>query len=139
MAGASRCGSWAARSALFGVLVMLFVFGMPFAGLRIPSELAPQEDRAMVRIFVTAPEGSSIQYLDRQLRQVEEIAMAEVENGNARRVITRIGRFRPQRRREHGHASSSRSISGTSATRAPARSPTGCASARRASPARAST
>ncbi len=72
---------------------MLFVFGIPFQGLRIPSELAPQEDRAMIRIFVTAPEGSSITYLDRQLRQVEEIAMAEVENGNARRVNVRTGGF----------------------------------------------
>ena len=79
--------------ALFGVLVMLFVVGLPFSGLRIASELAPQEDRAMIRIFVTAPEGSSIGYLDRQLRQVEEIAMAEVENGNARRVNVRTGGF----------------------------------------------
>ncbi len=29
--------------------------GFPFSGLRIASELAPQEDRAMIRIFVTAP------------------------------------------------------------------------------------
>jgi multidrug efflux pump len=79
--------------ALFALLVMMFIFGLPFSGLRIPSELAPQEDRAMIRIFVTAPEGSSIQYLDRQLRQVEEIAMAEVENGNARRVNVRTGGF----------------------------------------------
>ncbi len=79
--------------ALFTVLVLLFVFGIPFSGLRIPSELAPQEDRAMIRIFVTAPEGSSINYLDRQLRQVEEISMAEVENGNARRVNVRTGGF----------------------------------------------
>ncbi len=78
---------------LFGVLVMLFLVGFPFSGLRIPSELAPQEDRAMIRIFVTAPEGSSINYLDRQLRQVEDIAMAEVENGNARRVNVRTGGF----------------------------------------------
>jgi multidrug efflux pump len=79
--------------ALFGLLVTLFVVGFPFSGLRIPSELAPQEDRAMIRIFVTAPEGASIGYLDRQLRQVEEISMAEVENGNARRVNTRTGGF----------------------------------------------
>ena len=79
--------------ALFGLMVMLFVVGLPFSGLRIASELAPQEDRAMIRIFVTAPEGSSIGYLDRQLRQVEEIAMAEVENGNARRVNVRTGGF----------------------------------------------
>jgi multidrug efflux pump len=79
--------------ALFAVLVTLFVVGLPFAGLRIPTELAPQEDRAMIRIFVTAPEGSSITYLDRQLRQVEEISMAEVANGNARRVNVRTGGF----------------------------------------------
>src|SRR5688572_9453948 len=79
--------------ALFGVMVMLFVVGFPISGLRLPTELAPQEDRGMVQIFVTAPEGSSIQYLDRQLRQVEEISMAEVENGNARRVNTRTGGF----------------------------------------------
>lgn len=79
--------------ALFGLLVMLFVAGLPFSGLRINTELAPQEDRAMIRIAVTAPEGSSINYLDRQLRQVEEIAMAEVANGNARRVNVRTGGF----------------------------------------------
>jgi multidrug efflux pump len=78
---------------LFGVLVTLFLVGFPFSGLRIASELAPQEDRAMIRIFVTAPEGSSITYLDRQLRQVEEVSMAEVENGNARRVNVRTGGF----------------------------------------------
>jgi multidrug efflux pump len=78
---------------LFGVLVMVFIVGFPFSGLRLPSELAPQEDRGMVQIFITAPEGSSIQYLDRQLREVEQIAMDEVENGNARRVLTRSGGF----------------------------------------------
>ncbi|HTU66249.1 MAG TPA: efflux RND transporter permease subunit [Steroidobacteraceae bacterium] len=79
--------------AIFGVLVLLLVKGWPFPGLRIATELAPQEDRAFVRIFITAPEGSSIQYLDRQLRQVEAIAMDEVANGNARRVNVRTGGF----------------------------------------------
>jgi multidrug efflux pump len=77
----------------FGVLLMLLVFGWPTDALRIQSELAPQEDRGMIRIFITAPEGSSVQYLDRQLRQVEAIAMEEVENGNARRVNARSGGF----------------------------------------------
>src|SRR5205085_5237338 len=86
---------WIVASALglFGVLLVLFIVGWPFSGLRIPSELAPQEDRGMVQIFVTAPEGSSIQYTDRQLREVEAIAMDEVRNGNARRVLTRSGGF----------------------------------------------
>src|SRR4051812_41314726 len=40
---------------LFGLLVMLLVIGWPLSSLRIPTELAPQEDRAFVRIFITAP------------------------------------------------------------------------------------
>ena len=38
--------------ALFGVLLLVFVLGIPFASLRLPTELAPQEDRAFVRIFL---------------------------------------------------------------------------------------
>ena len=78
---------------LFTVVLLLLVLGWPFSGLKLSNELTPQEDRGFVRIFVTAPEGSSIAYMDRQLRQVEEIAQDEVERGNARRVITRTGGF----------------------------------------------
>jgi multidrug efflux pump len=79
--------------ALFGLLVVLLARGWPFEALRIPTELAPQEDRAFVRIFITAPEGSSIAYMDRQLRQIEAVAQEEVANGNAKRVNVRTGGF----------------------------------------------
>ncbi len=59
----------------------------------LPSEYAPQEDRAMVQIILTAPEGASLSYLDRYLRQVEAVAAEEVRNGNARRVLTRSGNW----------------------------------------------
>ncbi len=79
--------------ALFAAMVLLLMEGIPFPGLKLSTELAPQEDRAFVRIFVTAPEGSSLAYMDRQLRTVEEIAMDEVARGNAKRVSTRSGGF----------------------------------------------
>ena len=78
---------------LFGLVLFVLALGWPFSGLKLSSELTPQEDRGFVRIFVTAPEGSSIAYMDRQLRQVEEIANDEVVRGNAKRVITRTGGF----------------------------------------------
>jgi len=78
---------------LFAVVLLVLALGWPFAGLRLSSELTPQEDRGFVRVFVTAPEGSSIAYMDRQLRQVEEVADDEVKRGNAKRVITRTGGF----------------------------------------------
>jgi multidrug efflux pump len=78
---------------MFAVVLLVLALGVPFSGLKLSSELTPQEDRGFVRIFVTAPEGSSIAYMDRQLRQVEEVAQEEVERGNAKRVITRTGGF----------------------------------------------
>jgi multidrug efflux pump len=78
---------------LFAVVLLVLALGLPFSGLKLSSELTPQEDRGFVRIFVTAPEGASIAYMDRQLRQVEEVAQDEVTRGNAKRVITRTGGF----------------------------------------------
>jgi multidrug efflux pump len=57
----------------------------------LPSEYAPTEDRAMIQIMVTAPEGATIQYLDRYMQKVESIAMEEVHNGNAPRILLRGG------------------------------------------------
>lgn len=59
----------------------------------LPSEYSPSEDRQRVMILLTAPEGSSLQYMERYLKQVERIAMAEVEKGNARRILARLGNF----------------------------------------------
>jgi multidrug efflux pump len=57
----------------------------------LPTEYVPSEDRAMVQIIVTAPEGSSLQYLDRYLRQVEAIVNEEIKQGNALRMLARSG------------------------------------------------
>ncbi|HKU13444.1 MAG TPA: efflux RND transporter permease subunit [Steroidobacteraceae bacterium] len=57
----------------------------------LPSEYAPSEDRQRVVIMLTAPEGSSLAYMQRHLQEIERIAMSEVQKGNARRVQARIG------------------------------------------------
>ncbi|MFZ9708728.1 MAG: efflux RND transporter permease subunit [Steroidobacteraceae bacterium] len=72
-------------------VVALFVFGQPVSWLKLQQEFAPPEDRAMMPVIVTAPEGASLANLDRYLRQLEEILAAEVEAGNVRRLITRSG------------------------------------------------
>jgi multidrug efflux pump len=61
--------------------------------LTLKQEYAPTEDRATVQTVVVAPEGSSLAYVDRYLRRVEQIADEEVKNGNARRTLTRSGNF----------------------------------------------
>ncbi len=56
----------AAGSALVAVLIVL-----TFQLKLIPSEQVPSEDRGFLINFVRAPEGSTIDYTDRYLRQVE--------------------------------------------------------------------
>ena len=78
------------------VVILLLLVGWPWNGLRLPQEFAPAEDRGRIQVFVNGPEGASLQYTQRQLSQVTEIARDEVERGNATRVITRTGNFNRQ-------------------------------------------
>src|SRR5690606_20285583 len=47
-------------------------------GLRVPSELAPAEDRGRFFVMVDAPEGAGFDYTVGQMRQVEEIILRQV-------------------------------------------------------------
>jgi len=78
------------------LMISLLVAGWPWSGMRLPSELAPREDRGRVQIIVLGPEGSTVEYIERQLDQVAAIAFDEVERGNAARVIRRTGNFNNQ-------------------------------------------
>lgn len=86
------------RTALKSPAVVGFL-GLGTLGLAVilfrllPTEYAPAEDRQRIMIMLTAPEGSSLQYVDRYLRQVEAVVMEEVRAGNARRMLTRVGGF----------------------------------------------
>lgn len=80
-------------AALTVVLVSLLVVGKPWGGVKLPQEFAPMEDRGMIPVLISAPEGSSLAHLDRYISEVESILLPEVEAGNARRIIARSGAF----------------------------------------------
>ena len=82
-----------AASAFTALIVALMIAGQPVPWLKLPVTFAPIEDRAMLFARLTAPEGSSLAYLDRHMRELETIMTDEVERGNAKRVITRSGGF----------------------------------------------
>ena len=86
--------SFAGLSALAAILLLMV--GWPWNGMRLAQEFAPAEDRGRVQIFVNGPEGASLQYTQRHLREVTAIAQDEVARGNATRVITRTGNFNRQ-------------------------------------------
>ncbi len=56
----------------------------------LPSELAPAEDRGMMYIGMTGPEGATLEYMDRHARMLEDILMAEVADGEVVRAIVRV-------------------------------------------------
>jgi multidrug efflux pump len=56
----------------------------------LPMELAPTEDRGFLIVGLNGPEGASLDYMDRQLRQVEEIVARERATGEVVRFNGRI-------------------------------------------------
>ena len=94
----SRMYEASLRRALAAPLIVVvagaLAIGLAFVLFKdLPSEYTPTEDRQRVFIRVTAPEGSSLQYLDRYLRQVEEVVQEEVERGTVRRFNSRAPTF----------------------------------------------
>ena len=71
---------------LFGVVAaLLFV--------RVPSELAPAEDRGRFFVMVDGPEGAGFDYTVSQVQQVERIVLGEVGEGKAiQRANSRVPR-----------------------------------------------
>ncbi|MBT8058038.1 MAG: efflux RND transporter permease subunit [Gammaproteobacteria bacterium] len=58
---------------------------------RLPTEYAPAEDRGAFFILLRAPEGASLEYMDRYARQMEGILLDEVgDSESVRRFLTRL-------------------------------------------------
>lgn len=77
---------WAA----VGTLVLLSVLAA-WLMHRLPAEYAPSEDRGAFFVMLRAPEGASLQYMDRYTREMESILMEEVGGSDdVRRFITRL-------------------------------------------------
>ncbi len=71
-----------------GMLVLASGAAMLFRS--IPSELAPSEDRGMIFYALTAPEGSSLEYMDRHARASEDVVARERATGDVIRGLMRI-------------------------------------------------
>jgi multidrug efflux pump len=59
---------WVSIVILIGSLVIIW---LTYKG--IPSELAPLDDRSLLRLSVTAPEGASYEYMDRYMNKVSQL------------------------------------------------------------------
>lgn len=60
------------------VIILFCVGGIYYFYKTIPSELAPLEDRSQFRLSVTAPEGSSFQFMDQYLEKLTNLVLDSV-------------------------------------------------------------
>jgi len=59
--------------------------------LTLPTEYAPTEDRGAFSIMLRAPEGASLEYMDRYAREMETILLEEIgDSESVRRFLTRL-------------------------------------------------
>ncbi len=75
------------------VLLAAALFGAASVGLylSLPKELTPLEDRGVIFIPVTGPQGSTVAYSDRQAQRVEQAVDPLLANGTADRIFAIVG------------------------------------------------
>jgi multidrug efflux pump len=85
------------EAALRHVLAVALVFAAGIGGLvwlfgQIPDEYSPKEDRGVFYIMVTAPEGSTYEYIAAYMTEIERRLMPLVESGEISRMLVRAPR-----------------------------------------------
>src|SRR5690554_701659 len=77
-----------------GLLLGIGLAGLVLATVifpRLPQELAPTEDRGVIIIPTKAPRGSTADYTEHHVRQIEERLMPYLEEGTAERLLSIVG------------------------------------------------
>ncbi|MBX4905927.1 MULTISPECIES: efflux RND transporter permease subunit [Rhizobium] len=92
----ARCYKWALHGCLNAPFVVILV-SMIFAGAAliafstVKSELTPEEDRSLVMMRLTTPQGSSLEYTRDKMQLVEEYLQPLVDSGDIRNVFSISG------------------------------------------------
>ena len=77
------------------LLVIAVAVGVTAAGfwiyLTLPSELTPIEDRGVVFIPLTAPQGSTVAYMDARSQEAEALAAPFIQSGDVTSVYAIVG------------------------------------------------
>ncbi len=77
------------RNAVVGLAVVVFLGGLALL-FTFPSESTPADDRGIVRVVLTGPEGATIEYMEKYAQQLEEVLSEESKQGDIRRFNIRI-------------------------------------------------
>ncbi len=80
------------------VLALVYSAGAFVVFQNLPSELTPREDRGVLFVPLTTPQGSNVEFTDAQTREVEKILTPLVESGEVTSLFSIVGSWgRPYR------------------------------------------
>ena len=82
---------WALNAPIVVVAIAIALSALAFSFFQVlPREFAPTEDRGVLFIPVSAPEGSSLAYTRDQVRQIERRLQPIVDRGDGRSVLSLV-------------------------------------------------
>jgi len=81
------------------VLVIAAILGGVALSLyqQLDKELLPSEDRGMVRVFASGPDGVGVSYMEKQSYLIEDKLLPLVERGEVTSIYSIVGRWDPNR------------------------------------------
>ncbi|MCU4677519.1 efflux RND transporter permease subunit [Catenovulum sp. 2E275] len=85
------------RAILFFVLALVLAATAGWIYPKLSNELLPSEDRGVLYVDATGPDGVGLNYIGRQAEQIEAIAEPYLEQGLITDMFTTVGRYDPNR------------------------------------------
>jgi hydrophobe/amphiphile efflux-1 (HAE1) family protein len=74
---------------------LLIATGSYFVFNTLENQLLPTEDRGVVRIFARGPDGTGVNFMDRQALKTEELLLPNIDKGEIKSIYTVVGRWDP--------------------------------------------
>lgn len=72
-------------------IALAFAVGGALAYANLERELIPPEDRGVINVFASGPDGVGLGYMDRQTEMVEDIVRPLVDSGDVKSLFTVVG------------------------------------------------
>lgn len=98
---ARRYHDWVTRAVarpwmtLVASLAALAAAGLAYT--QIPQELTPDEDRSTFYVWATGPDGVGLNFMDREMDEIERVLDPYLESGEVDSTLSIVGRYDPNR------------------------------------------
>ena len=85
------------RPKLVGIVSILLAVAAGLLYSQLDNELVPDEDRGVITVDATGPDGVGIDFMDGELDEVERVLQPYLESGEIESTFSIVGRYDPNR------------------------------------------